>query len=256
MGERYARVRHEGRVWSARVLDSAVELLDGDWLRAPGAVVKTVSTGAIEWLPPVADPTILCVGRNYRAHAEELNNEVPQLPLFFLKQRGALAADGQVVHAPGWAGRIDYEGELVLVIGRTVRDCRSSDEALAAIKGLTIGNDITARALQSQDGQWTRAKGFDEFAPVGPWVVVDENPESRRVTTRVNGEIRQDGSTDEMIFACDRLIMEASRFMTLRPGDLIFTGTPSGVGPVQDGNQMEITIQGIGTLSNSIKIGD
>ncbi len=256
MSEYLGRVRIDGRVWSARVDGDQVELLEGDWLKRPGKRVKTVPTSEVEWLSPVDNVTVLCVGRNYRAHAAELHNEVPKSPLFFLKQRGALTGHQSVVHAPAWAGRIDYEGELVLVIGRTLKDCRSSDEAMAALGGITIGNDLTARELQSQDGQWTRAKGMDGFAPLGPWVAVGESPASRRLVTRVNGEIRQDGSTDAMIFGPDRLIMEASRFMTLYPGDLIFTGTPSGIGPIQDRDEVEINIQGIGTLSNSIKIDD
>lgn len=256
MTEYLGRVRLEGKVWSARVDGEQVELLEGDWLQGPGKRVTTVPTSEVEWLPPVDNVTVLCVGRNYRAHAAELKNEVPKHPLFFLKQRGALTGHQSAVHAPAWAGRIDYEGELVLVIGRTLKNCTSAQEAMAAVRGITIGNDVTARELQSQDGQWTRAKGLDGFAPLGPWVAVGENPASRRLITRVNGEIRQDGSTDDMIFACDRLIMEASRFMTLYPGDLIFTGTPSGIGPIEDGDQVEISIQGIGTLSNSIRIDD
>lgn len=256
MSTYYGRVQVDGGIWSARIEGDRVDLLEGNWLISPGKRVKTVPADAVTWLPPVEDPTILCVGRNYRAHAAELNNEVPARPLFFLKQRGALTGHESVVHAPGWAGRIDYEGELVLVMGRTLRNCRSSAEALEAVAGITIGNDITARDLQKQDGQWTRAKGLEGFAPVGPFVAMGQSPAGRRLTTRVNDEIRQDGLTDDMIFPCDHLIMEASQFMTLRPGDLIFTGTPSGIGPIQSGDVVRVSVEGVGTLSNSIIIDD
>ncbi|MCL5116002.1 MAG: fumarylacetoacetate hydrolase family protein [Firmicutes bacterium] len=253
----FARVLYQGRPWSAAVDGDKADLFEGDWLRdGKGSTVHRVSLEEITWLPPVEPRTILCVGRNYQAHAAEMNSDVPKTPLFFLKQLGALNAHQAIVHRPVWAGRLDYEGELVLVMGKTVRNVTSSDEAMAAVAGMTVGNDYTARELQSSDGQWTRAKGFDDFAPVGPWVLMDNHPEGRRVTTAVNGTIRQDASTDEMIFGCDRLIMEASRFMTLHPGDLIFTGTPSGIGPVGEGDIVTVTVQGIGTLSNSIKNGD
>ncbi len=252
----YGRVRFQGRDWSAVIEGERLGLLDGDWWSKRATVVAQAAVKDVTWLPPILPRTILCVGRNYRDHAAELGNDVPAEPLFFLKQWGALTAHEAVVTAPKWAGRIDYEGELVLVIGKTVRNVTSSREAVDAVMGLTVGNDITARQLQSRDGQWTRSKGFDGFAPVGPWVVLDQHPEGRQVTTTVNGLVRQDASTDAMIFPCDRLIMEASRFMTLYPGDLIFTGTPAGVGPVESGDVVEVTVQGVGKLSNLIKNGD
>lgn len=181
---------------------------------------------------------------------------MPLEPLFFLKPFGTLTAHQAIVTRPNWVGRVDFEGELVLVMGKPIRNATTSQEALAAVFGLTIGNDITARKLQRQDGQWTRAKGFDGFEPVGPGVIKEIHPEGRRLVTEVNGSVRQNASTDELIFPCDRLIMAASRFMTLYPGDIIFTGTPSGVGPLEEGDRVKISIEGIGTLSNSIKNGD
>lgn len=257
MSERFARVWYEDRVWSCRVGDGEIQLIDGDWIEgARRSHGRPVPASEVHWLAPTEPRTILCVGRNYYAHAAEMHNEVPTQPLFFLKQRGALTGHHSPVLRPSWVGRVDFEGELVLVMGKTLRNCQTSREALEAVAGLTVGNDVTARELQKTDGQWTRAKGFDTFAPVGPWVLVDQHPEGRRITTRVNGELRQDSSTDQLIFGCDRLIMDASRFMTLHPGDMIFTGTPAGVGPVEDGDTVEISVQDVGTLSNSIKNGD
>lgn len=258
MSELWARVTYNNRPWSARVEGDAVDLFDGQWLdeRNRLKASKRVGISEVSWLAPVTPHTILCVGRNYQAHAAELHHQVPAKPLFFLKQFGSLAAHQSVVRRPTWVGRVDYEGELVLVIGKLVRHVGTSQEARSAILGLTIGNDITARDLQDQDGQWTRAKGFDTFAPVGPWVLLDQETAGRQVSTTVNGAIRQDGNTHDFIFPAERLIMEASRFMTLYPGDLIFTGTPAGVGPVNDGDTVEVTIEGIGTLSNLIKNED
>jgi len=256
MAIRYSRVLYQGRTWSAVIEGERAELFEGNWLDGQGPIVHQVGLDEVSFLSPVQPRTILCVGRNYQAHASELGNDVPENPLFFLKQIGALTGHNTDVIRPTWVGRVDYEGELVLIIGKTVRHVTSSQEAMAAVLGLTVGNDMTARELQSKDGQWTRAKGFDTFAPVGPWVLVDRYPENRRVTTMVNGVMRQDGSTNDMIFSCDRLIREASRFMTLYPGDMIFTGTPSGIGPVEHGDVVNVTVQGIGTLSNSIKNGD
>ncbi|PSR21728.1 MAG: 2-hydroxyhepta-2,4-diene-1,7-dioate isomerase [Sulfobacillus acidophilus] len=256
MSEKYARVKHHGTAFAAIVHDDMVELFEEGEPLTRGTAVGSVPVAQVQWLSPVQPRTILCVGRNYRAHAAELHNPVPLEPLFFLKPTSALVGHQDVILRPTWVGRVDYEGELVLVLGKTVRHVTSTQEALDAIFGLTIGNDVTARDLQRSDGQWTRAKGFDTFAPVGPWIVRDNQSQSRRITTRVNGVIRQDGSTDDLIFSCDRLIMEASRFMTLYPGDLIFTGTPAGIGPVESGDEVDISIQGIGTLSNCVKNGD
>lgn len=256
MKDQWARVQYQGRTWSALVQGDQLTLYEGNWLTQPGSAGPRISVSQAVWLPPVEPRTILCVGRNYRAHAAELNNAPPKEPLFFLKQWGSLTSHQAPIYRPSWVGRVDYEGELVLVIGKTVGRAASSREAMAAVAGITAGNDVTARELQKTDGQWTRAKGFDSFAPVGPWVALESHPEGRSVTTTVNGEVKQRGSTDDLIFPCDQLIMEASRFMTLYPGDLIFTGTPAGVGPLQEGDVVEVSVQGVGKLSNSVKNGD
>jgi len=204
-------------------------------------------------LPPVAPTKIVCVGRNYADHAKELGNAVPSEPIIFLKPPSSLNAHlGQIVF-PKLSQVLSYEGELGLVIGKRARNL-SPAEALEAVAGYTIVNDVTARDLQKKDGQWTRGKGFDTFCPVGPWWVPKGQVEfdSLRVITRVNGEVRQDGSVRDMIFKLDAILAYISAFMTLEPGDLIATGTPPGVGPLEPGDRVEVEIPGLGTLENTV----
>jgi len=201
---------------------------------------------------PISAPSkIICVGRNYRDHAAELKNEVPDEPLLFFKPPTALVPPGAAIVRPrGWQ-RVDFEGELGVVIGRRCRRVKAAD-ALDVVFGYTIVNDVTVRDLQKKDGQWTRAKGFDSFCPVGPALVTGLDPTKLRVVTRVDGMIKQDAPTSDMIFDVPTIIAAASRVMTLEPGDLIATGTPAGVGPIVAGNVIEIEIAGIGVLSNPV----
>jgi 2-keto-4-pentenoate hydratase/2-oxohepta-3-ene-1,7-dioic acid hydratase in catechol pathway len=205
--------------------------------------------GAVTRLAPVAPPKILCVGRNYKAHASELGNEVPKEPLLFLKPSSSLLApDGTIeLPPPSISGRVDHEAEVAVVIGRRARRV-SAEEAAACIFGATIAGDITARDLQKKDGQWTRAKGMDTFCPVGPVVVTGLDPQALTLTCRVNGEVRQRGSTADMVFPVADVIAYASQVMTLLPGDLVVTGTPSGVGPLHGGDVLEIEVPEIGIL--------
>ena len=204
-----------------------------------------------EGAPIRAPGKIICVGRNYRAHAAELDNAVPEEPLLFFKPPTAIVPPGAPIVRPrGWA-RVDFEGELGVVIGRRCRKV-PREAALDCVFGYTIVNDVTVRDLQKKDGQWTRAKGFDSFCPVGPVVVGDLDPTTLRVVTRVDGVVKQDAPTSDMIFDVPTIIAVASRVMTLEPGDLIATGTPAGVGPIVAGNVVEIEIAGIGTLSNPV----
>ena len=204
-------------------------------------------------LAPVQPSKIVCVGRNYREHAAELGNEVPKEPLIFFKPPSALLAPGGIVRRPSISERVDYEGELGVVIGKTCYQLAPDADVRQYILGYTCVNDVTARDLQNKDGQWTRAKGFDTFCPVGPVVSDEIDPWAGiGVETRVNGEVRQKGNTRDFIFNLDAVIRHIARAMTLLPGDLIPTGTPSGVGPVVAGDQMEVTIEGIGTLRNSV----
>lgn len=204
-------------------------------------------------LPPVTPSKIVCVGRNYREHVKELGHELPSEPLLFLKAPSSLLAPGGVVLMPQASARVDFEGELALVIGRRVRHLKEEDWR-GAVRGFTLANDVTARDLQEKDGQWTRAKSFDTFCPVGP-LVSDELDLEAGVTieTRVNGELRQHSSTLDFIFPIPRLLAHITAAMTLEPGDLVLTGTPSGVGPLKAGDEVEITIPGLGILSNTFK---
>jgi 2-keto-4-pentenoate hydratase/2-oxohepta-3-ene-1,7-dioic acid hydratase in catechol pathway len=200
---------------------------------------------------PVRPTKILCIGRNYADHAAELGHDLPKEPLVFLKPPSALIADGDAIVLPAIAERVDFEGELALVIGTRCRNV-SEDEAWGVIGGYTLMNDVTARDLQQKDGQWARAKGFDTFAPVGPVVAPSLDVTDLELRTLVNGELRQQGRTSQLIFPIPRLIAHLSRFCTLEPGDLVATGTPSGVGPLRPGDVVEVWAPGIGTLRNPV----
>jgi 2-keto-4-pentenoate hydratase/2-oxohepta-3-ene-1,7-dioic acid hydratase in catechol pathway len=202
-------------------------------------------------LAPVKPSKIICVGRNYREHAKELGNEVPAEPLLFFKPPSSLLAPGAAVRMPAVAERVDFEGELALVIGRRASKLRSDADWRAYVRGYTLANDVTARDLQKKDGQWTRAKGFDTFCPAGPFVSDQLHPESGLILeTRVNGERRQYGSTADFIFPIPALLSYITAAITLEPGDLVLTGTPSGVGPLKAGDRVDISLDGLGVLSN------
>jgi 2-keto-4-pentenoate hydratase/2-oxohepta-3-ene-1,7-dioic acid hydratase in catechol pathway len=204
-------------------------------------------------LPPVTPSKIVCVGQNYRAHVKEMGHELPTEPLIFFKPVSALLPPGGIVRMPAQSARVDFEGELALVIGRRSRHLREEDWR-SALRGCTLANDVTARDLQKTDGQWTRAKGFDTFCPAGP-IVSDELDPAAGVTleTRVNGQLRQRGSTLDFIFPIPKLLAWITSIMTLEEGDLVLTGTPSGIGPLKAGDQTEITIPGLGTLTNTFQ---
>lgn len=198
-------------------------------------------------LSPAAPSKIVCVGRNYGAHAKELGNEVPKEPLLFMKPPSSLLAPGGTLLLPPESERVEHEAELAVVIGTRGRRIPVA-RALDHVFGYTIACDVTARDLQKKDGQWTRAKGFDGFCPVGPEVVQGVDPGSLGVRLRVNGQTRQDGNTRDMVFDVATLVAYISNVMTLEPGDLILTGTPEGVGPLVDGDSVEVEIEGIGVL--------
>ncbi len=205
-------------------------------------------------LPPVKPTKIICVGRNYREHVSELSNQMPAEPLLFFKPPSSLLSPGGVVRLPPASERVDFEGELALVIGRRARGLKPEDDWRKIVRGFTLANDITARDLQKKDTQWTRAKGFDTFCPVGP-IVSDELDLDSGVSieTRVNGELRQRGSTRDFIFPVPALLSYITAAFTLEPGDLILTGTPSGVGPLAAGDRVEVSIPGLGVLSNAVE---
>jgi 2-keto-4-pentenoate hydratase/2-oxohepta-3-ene-1,7-dioic acid hydratase in catechol pathway len=199
----------------------------------------------------LAPSKIVGVGTNYRAHAAEMGKPVPAEPLIFLKPTTAMSASGDRIVRPSGYQRVDFEGELAVVIGRKAHRV-SPSAALDHVLGYACGNDVTVRDLQAKDGQWTRAKGFDGFFPLGPRIVSGLDPSHLRITTRVNGETRQDSNTSDMIFGVAELIAFITRVMTLLPGDVITTGTPQGVGNLDPGDTVDIEIAGIGVLSNPV----
>jgi 2-keto-4-pentenoate hydratase/2-oxohepta-3-ene-1,7-dioic acid hydratase in catechol pathway len=207
-------------------------------------------------MTPIARPSkIVCVGRNYVAHAAELGNEVPAEPLLFLKPPSALIRAGDAIVLPPGAGRVDYEGEIGVLMGRRAFQVRE-EEALEFVEAIMPVNDVTARDLQRKDSQWTRAKGFDTFCPVGDLVPLGEvDLGGLSVVTRLNGEERQRGSADQMVFSIPFLISYISRIMTLEPGDLVATGTPEGIGPLADGDVVEVELVGLSSLLNPVLAG-
>jgi len=197
---------------------------------------------------------IICVGRNYMDHAAELGNVVPQYPLLFMKPPSAIIGDGDVILLPSVSERVEHEAEIGVVIGRQLHRA-SESEALAGVRGITCLNDVTARDLQKVDGQWTRAKGFDTFCPVGPRVVAlaeFSDLDGIEVIGRVNGVERQRGRSGDMVFSIPKIVSYVSHVMTLNPGDLLATGTPAGVGPLQPGDAVEVEIPGVGVLRNTV----
>ncbi len=207
----------------------------------------------VKLLPPVSPSKIVCVGRNYAAHAKELGNDIPTEPLIFMKPPSSLIASGDAIVYPSISQRVDFEGEIGVVIGRRARNVKAA-QAFDYVRGYTIVNDVTARDLQKKDGQWTRGKGFDTFCPVGPYEVPAEEIDFSQLSleTFLNGERRQQGSVSQLIFSLGDIIEFVTRFMTLEPGDLIATGTPEGVGPMQPGDAVTVKIEGLGTLTNSV----
>ncbi len=203
-------------------------------------------------LSPVLPSKVLCVGKNYVDHAAELASEVPSEPLIFMKPSTAVVGPGAAVILPAQSKEVHHEGELAVVIGAVARRVRAEDIGQVVL-GYTIANDVTARDLQRSDGQWTRAKGFDTFCPLGPAIETEFDPaEGMRIATSVNGELRQEGTTAEMVFGVAELIEYITSVMTLLPGDVVLTGTPAGVGPVAPGDVMEVEVEGIGRLINPV----
>jgi 2-keto-4-pentenoate hydratase/2-oxohepta-3-ene-1,7-dioic acid hydratase in catechol pathway len=241
---RFARIRSPHGPSFARLDRDVATLFDAAPWRG-GKAGATVPFADGDLLCPVEPSKIICIGRNYRGHAKELGNEVPKEPLLFFKPPSSLVGPGEAIVLPRASERVEHESELGVVIGARARDVPASD-AMAFVFGFTAANDVTARDLQKKDGQWTRAKGFDTFCPVGPWVVTDVDPASVRVLCRVNGAVKQDGLTTQMVFDVPTLIAYISAVMTLEPGDLILTGTPEGVSPLAPGDVCTVELEGLG----------
>jgi 2-keto-4-pentenoate hydratase/2-oxohepta-3-ene-1,7-dioic acid hydratase in catechol pathway len=242
-----------GRESIVRVLLTPPEESDGDVEGLRSRRIDPIALDAAELLAPVRPSKIVCVGRNYREHAKELGNEIPTEPVIFLKPDSALLAPGGTVKRPKISERVDYEGELCIVIGKKCRHIREDEDVRPYILGYTCLNDVTARDLQKKDGQWTRGKSFDTFCPVGPVVADGIDPWAGvQVETRVNGEVKQAATTRDFLFPVDLVMRYTTAVMTLLPGDLIATGTPEGVGPVKAGDVMEVSVEGVGTLRNPV----
>jgi 2-keto-4-pentenoate hydratase/2-oxohepta-3-ene-1,7-dioic acid hydratase in catechol pathway len=207
---------------------------------------------SVRLLPPVLPSKVVAIGKNYADHATEMGGDVPEQPLVFLKPSTSVVGSGDPIAYPPSSSRVDYEGELAVVIGRLCRDVPES-RAAEVVFGYTCANDVTARDQQATDGQWSRAKGYDSFCPLGPWIETDLSPDDLRLTTTLNGEVKQDGRTSQIVHKIPALITYITACMTLLPGDVILTGTPAGVGPMEIGDEVEVEIEGIGSLVNVVK---
>jgi 2-keto-4-pentenoate hydratase/2-oxohepta-3-ene-1,7-dioic acid hydratase in catechol pathway len=248
-----------GRIAHGRVDGEMVTTITGDLFGSWRADGARIPLAEVRLLAPITPPNLLAVGNNYRAHVEEGKGEIPKAPLLFIKATTTIADPGAAIPLPAMApSEVDYEAELAVVIGRTARDV-STERALEHVLGYACANDISARDCQRGDAQWARGKSFDGFAPLGPWLETELDPEDARVRLRLNGQTMQEASTRLMIFPVRTLISHLSRCMTLLPGTVILTGTPSGVGfartpPVflRAGDRVEVEIDGIGTLANTV----
>jgi 2-keto-4-pentenoate hydratase/2-oxohepta-3-ene-1,7-dioic acid hydratase in catechol pathway len=240
-----------GEIHNGWVLEERVGLVQGSPLGEFSRQEADRDLEGLKLLPPVVPSKIICVGRNYVAHAKEHNAEVPEVPLIFMKPASSLIGSGGTILLPPQSQQVEHEAELVIIIGRRGRWIQA-EEAHEHILGYTVGNDVTARDLQWRDDQWTRAKGFDTFCPLGPWLETEFDPADAMVSCHVNGELRQMASTRDMVFSTRQLIAFISSVMTLEPGDAIFTGTPAGVGALQAGDVVEASVEGLGILRNPV----
>jgi 2-keto-4-pentenoate hydratase/2-oxohepta-3-ene-1,7-dioic acid hydratase in catechol pathway len=251
---RLLRFRHGDRIATgvAETGDDIVRVLGGTFFEDPLPTGEELALDGLHLLAPVLPSKLVCVGKNYEAHAAEWGQTVPEEPLLFLKPSTAVLGPNDPITLLPISQRIDYEGELVVVIGRLAKDIRAED-AYRVILGYTCGNDVTLRTLQKTDDQWARAKGFDGSAPIGPWIETDLDPNDVVVEARLNGEVRQRASTVDMVFGVATLIEYITSFMTLLPGDMIMTGTPEGVGKLTPGDVVEVDVEGVGTLANTVR---
>lgn len=249
---RFYKLLHEGQPRYAAEREGQWRLVDGDVFGRHTLGAEIDHTNA-KLLAPVAPSKIVCVGLNYKDHAAEQNKPLPAEPLIFIKPSTAVIGPGAAIEAPAWAGRVDHEAELGLVIGRTAKRVRAA-QAYDYILGLICVNDVTARDLQNRESQYTRCKGFDTFAPIGPCIAAGLDGRDLQVQAFVNGSVRQNSRTRELIFTIPELVEFTSNVMTLLPGDIISTGTPSGIGPIRPGDQVTIHVEGVGALTNPVVV--
>lgn len=248
---RLVRFLAQGRTACGILTDGEVLELEHDGYGDLSSRREVHRSAGIRLLPPCVPTKVVAVGLNYRDHAKELGMAVPTEPILFLKPPTAVIGPEDIIRCPSMSRQVDYEAELAIVI-RDRCSRISPAESRRRILGYTCANDVTARDLQKKDGQWTRAKSFDTFCPIGPWIETDINPDDLLIESYVNGSRRQSSRTSQFIFGIDLLVSFISQVMTLEPGDLIITGTPSGIGPMQPGDEVEIRIEGIGSLRNRV----
>lgn len=252
---RILRVESGGSpVWGVVQDDDVFALPEGPFSDDPPVGDRLGALDELELLAPATPSKIVCIGRNYSDHAKELGNEVPAEPALFLKPPSSLAAPGSAVVCPPQSERVEHEGELALIVGRRCRNV-PRERAWRHVLGITCGNDVTARDLQRSDVQWTRAKGFDTFCPLGPWLLTgmsQDDVADLEIHCRVNDVVRQSGRIDQMVYSPAHLISYISSVMTLEPGDVVMTGTPAGVGPLVPGDVVEVEIEQIGVLRNPV----
>lgn len=251
---RLVRFRHGDRIATGALEPGSddIRVLRGTFFEDPLPTGETITLGDVLLLAPVLPSKLVCVGKNYAAHAAEFGMQVPEEPLLFLKPSTAVIGPGDPIRLLPISRRVDFEGELAVVIGRLARSVRAED-AFKYILGYTCANDVTLRDLQKTDDQWARAKGFDGSAPIGPWIETDLDPNDVIVRARLNGEIRQQASTSDMVFGVATLLEYITTFMTLLPGDILLTGTPEGVGALSDGDVVEVEVEGVGVLRNEVR---
>ncbi|MDD5668629.1 MAG: fumarylacetoacetate hydrolase family protein [Candidatus Omnitrophica bacterium] len=247
-----ARAVVNGTALWGMVQKDVLHVLRGNPFDSIQATRKEIPLETVCFLPPSVPTKIILAGLNYKEHALELSMELPEEPVIFMKPVSSLSADKGVIMYPRGVGRLDYEAEMAVIIKKPCRNIREK-EARDYIFGYTCLNDVTARDLQKKDGQWTRAKSFDTFCPVGPWVETENEPAEKRIRLYLNKELKQDSSTADFIFNVEYLISFVSRIMTLFPGDIISTGTPPGVGPMRPGDTVTVEIDGIGQLINTVQ---
>lgn len=248
---RLVRVMSDGFCRYGHIKGDAVHLLEGDPFGRHRLTGKALPLDGARLLPPVLPGKIVAVGKNYLGHIAELNAKPPEAPILFIKPSTAVIGPGDAIVCPRGAGRVDYEGELAFVIKKPARHVRP-ENAAHYILGYTCLNDVTARDIQSREGQWTRAKSFDTFAPVGPCITDEVDPSALSTTTRLNGRVCQSSSTSKLMWPVAELLSFITGCMTLLPGDIVTTGTPEGIGPMRPGDIVEVEIEGVGTLKNPV----
>ncbi len=252
---RLVRFRTGERIATGLIEGEYVRPLRGTFFQDPVPTGEEIPLANARLLAPVIPSKVVAVGKNYVEHAEEMGGEVPEEPIIFLKPSTSVIGPGDPIPYPSVSTRVDHEAELAVVVGRLARRV-PADQAASVILGFTCANDVTARDLQQRDGQWTRAKGFDGFCPLGPWIETELDADDVEVQCRVNGDVRQLARTSQLAFGPAVLVEFISRVMTLLPGDVILTGTPAGVGPVEPGDKIEVEVEGVGALTNQVAARD